>query len=156
MALAIHTKAPSFSLQDEKGTMHSNQEFKGRWYVLYFYPKDDTPGCTKEACGFRDAYTVFEKEHITVVGVSKDSPKSHASFINKYDLPFLLLSDESKAMIKEYEAWGEKKFMGRIFEGVLRISYLIDPDGMIQKVYEKVSPSEHAEEILYDVQELKK
>ncbi len=155
MALTTNTKAPAFSLPDEKGTIHTNEEFNGRWYVLYFYPKDDTPGCTKEACGFRDAYNVFEKEHISVVGISKDSPRSHAAFIGKYDLPFLLLSDESKKTIQEYEAWGEKKFMGKSFEGVLRISYLIDPEGMIRKVYEKVKPPEHAAEILHDVTELK-
>lgn len=155
MALSVDTKAPKFSLPDEQGDIHTNKRFKGRWYVLYFYPKDDTPGCTKEACSFRDAYNIFEKEHISVVGISKDSQKSHARFIEKYDLPFLLLSDESKKTIQEYEAWGEKKFMGKIFDGVLRISYLIDPEGIIRKVYEKVKPSEHAEEILYDVRELK-
>lgn len=155
MALAINTEAPVFSLPDEKGVLHTNEELKGRWYVLYFYPKDDTPGCTKEACGFRDAYNVFEKEQVSVVGVSKDSQKSHGKFIEKYDLPFLLLSDEEKETIKAYEAWGEKKFMGKTFEGVLRISYLVDPDGIIRKVYEKVKPAEHAEEILHDVQELK-
>ena len=155
MALAVNTKAPAFSLPDEAGKLRTDEEFRGRWFVLYFYPKDDTPGCTKEACGFRDAYNVFEKEHVSVVGISKDSPKSHSTFIQKYDLPFLLLSDESKATIQEYEAWGEKKFMGKSFQGVLRISYLIDPDGMIRKVYETVKPAEHAEEILNDVKELK-
>jgi len=155
MALATDTKAPAFSLPDEKGTVHSNEEFKGRWYVLYFYPKDDTPGCTKEACGFRDAYSIFEKENVIVIGISKDSVKSHEKFIEKYDLPFLLLSDETRETIQQYEAWGEKKFMGKTFQGVLRISYLIDPSGMIRNVYEKVKPAEHAEEILNDVRKLK-
>lgn len=156
MALGVNTNAPAFSLPDEKGEIHTNDEFKGKWVVVYFYPKDDTPGCTKEACGFRDAYHVFETKNIQVIGISKDSPKSHGKFIEKYDLPFLLLADESKKTIQEYEAWGEKKFMGRLFDGVLRISYLIDPEGIIRKVYETVKPEEHAEEILLDVQELQK
>ncbi len=155
MALSVNTKAPEFSLPDEQGIIHTNQEFEGRWYVLYFYPKDDTPGCTKEACAFRDAYRVFEKENISIVGISKDSQRSHSQFIEKYDLPFLLLSDESKKTIQEYEVWGEKKFMGKSFEGVLRISYLIDPEGLIRKVYDKVKPTEHAGEILRDVRALR-
>ncbi len=149
------TQAPDFTLPDHTGKTHSLHDLQGYWVVLYFYPKDDTPGCTKEACAFRDAYNVFEKEHIKIIGISKDSPRSHSLFIEKYDLPFLLLSDESKEVIKSYGAWGTKKFMGKTYDGVLRISYLIDPEGVIRKVYEKVKPQEHAREILEDISELR-
>ncbi len=150
--LEPNTLAPSFTLPDQEGNSHSLSDFKGSWVILYFYPKDDTPGCTKEACTFRDNNAVFREKGIVILGVSKDSVKSHAKFGEKFGLTFPLLSDESAEMIRAYEAIGEKKFMGKTFIGVHRISYLIDPTGMIRKVYPKVNPSEHAAEILTDVE----
>ena len=141
---------PSFSLPDKDGKTHSSTEFKGKWTLIYFYPKDDTPGCTKEACSFRDASTEYEKKGITVVGISKDSVSSHKKFAQKYNLQFLLLSDESKEVIKKFGAWGVKKFMGKEFEGTKRNSYLINPEGEIVKSYENVNPLTHSAEILHD------
>lgn len=147
-------QAPLFTLPDQEGRDHSLSDYKGKWIVLFFYPKDDTPGCTIEVCTFRDNYSVFEKEGIVILGVSKDSVKSHAKFVDKFSLPFTLLSDESTEMIQAYDALGEKKFMGKTFMGVHRISYLIDPEGMIRKIYPQVSPKDHAGEILEDVRTL--
>jgi len=152
--LKTNTTAPEFTLPDQTGTKHSLSDYKGSWVVLYFYPKDDTPGCTKEACSFRDSYDVFEKEGVIILGVSKDSVVSHATFVKKHSLPFTLLSDESTDMIKAYEAFGEKKFMGKIYMGICRISYLIDPKGSIRHAYPKVKPAEHADEILKDIRSL--
>lgn len=144
-------KAKGFNLPDEKGKFHKLSDYSGRWVVLYFYPKDDTPGCTKEACGFRDGLSQLEKLGVIVLGVSKDSPKSHQKFKEKYHLNFPLLSDESKEVMQAYGAWGEKSFMGRKFMGTLRKTYLIDPSGEVKKIYEKVDPTKHASEILADV-----
>ena len=144
-------KAANFSLPDQNGKLHTLGKYRGKWVVLYFYPKDDTPGCTKEACSFRDATAEFEKRGIIILGVSKDSVASHKKFAEKYHLTFTLLSDESLAMIKAYNAWGEKKFMGRTFSGILRITYLINPKGKIAKVYEKVNPLVHSGQILTDL-----
>lgn len=144
-------KAKEFNLPGESGKVHKLSDYKGRWLVLYFYPKDDTPGCTKEACGFRDGLRQLEKLGVVVLGVSKDSPKSHQKFKEKYHLNFLLLSDESKEVLQAYGAWGEKSFMGRKFMGTLRKTYLIDPQGEVKKIYEKVDPTKHAAEILADV-----
>lgn len=130
--------APDFTLPDQDGIMRTLSEYRGQYVVVYFYPKDDTPGCTKEACGIRDNYGRFRDLNVQVFGVSKDSQESHKKFIEKYSLPFTLLSDPSKEMI---ETWG----------GTSRISYLIDPEGNVAKVYPKVSPAEHAEEILADI-----
>lgn len=141
-------KAPNFSLPDETGKVHSLKDYKGKWLLLYFYPKDDTPGCTKEACSFRDMSLDFKKKKIVVLGVSKDSVASHQKFAKKYHLNFPLLSDESKEVIKAYKAWGKKKFMGREFEGTLRNSYLINPTSEIVKTYEGVNPLSHAKEVL--------
>jgi len=147
-------QAPSFLLPDQNGVMHSLQEYKGSWILVYFYPKDDTPGCTKEACGFRDVAADYIKNNITVIGISKDSVASHKKFAEKHHLSFALLSDESKEVIKAYGAWGEKKFMGKVFEGVLRISFLIGPDQTIQKEYPQVNVFTHAKEILEDMKRL--
>ena len=147
-------KAPNFSLPDQSGKIHTLSQYKGRWVVLYFYPKDDTPGCTKEACGFRDAASVYREKNIIVLGVSKDSVESHGKFAGKYKLAFPLLSDESKATIQAYGAWGVKKFMGRTFEGVLRKTFLIGPDGTIRKQYDKVDVLRHAGEILDEIKRL--
>ncbi len=148
------TPAPDFSLPDQDGKMHHLHDYAGSWLVLYFYPKDDTPGCTKEACSFRDNFMEYTKKGIAVLGISKDSVKSHKKFEEKYELPFTLLSDPEKTTIQAYESWGEKKFMGRLFSGILRMTFLIDPKGVIQKVYENVKPSEHAEAILRDYETL--
>jgi peroxiredoxin Q/BCP len=144
-------KTTDFSLPDQDGVVHTLSQYHGRWVILYFYPKDDTPGCTKEACSFRDAITEFAKLGIVILGVSKDSIASHKKFADKYHLKFPLLSDETKIVIQAYNAWGTKKFMGREFEGTLRKTYLINPQGDIQKVYEKVNPLTHSEEILADL-----
>lgn len=144
------TKAPDFSLPDQHGDMHSLKKYKGKWVVLYFYPRDDTPGCVKEACGFRDNIHEFTRRGVVIIGVSADSSVSHKKFADKYHLNFTLLSDERLDMIKAYNAWGEKRFMGRTFSGVLRMTYLITPKGEIAKAYEQVNPLVHAEGILHD------
>ena len=146
--------APDFSLPDQNGLVHTKKEYRGKWVVLYFYPKDDTPGCTKEACTFRDAIATFQKLGVEIVGVSKDSVSFHKKFADKYHLNFTLLSDESHEMIKAYGSWGEKKFMGRVFEGTLRNTYLIDPHGVIVKTYEKVNPLTTSSQILTDLKDL--
>ncbi len=144
-------KAPQFSLPDQDGVVHSLSDYKGKWVVLYFYPKDDTPGCTKEACTFRDLQETFNKKNAVIFGVSKDSVESHKKFSQKFKLPFPLLSDPSHEVISAYGAWGKKKFLGREFEGIMRNTYLINPQGEIEKTYEKVDPVKHIEEILADL-----
>ena len=144
-------KAPAFSRPDQDGIMHRLADYAGEWVLLYFYPKDDTPGCTKEACMIRDSWPKFKKLGIQVFGVSIDSQKSHAKFIKKYDLPFTLLSDEDKSLVKDYGVWGKKTFMGRSFMGINRMSFLIDHKGKIAKIYPKVKPEEHAAEVLQDL-----
>jgi peroxiredoxin Q/BCP len=123
-------------------------ELKGRNVILYFYPRDDTPGCTKEACAFRDHFAGFRKKGAVVLGVSKDPVKSHDKFVDKYRLPFTLLADEDKQIAQAYGAWGEKSFLGKKYMGMHRITFLIGPDGRIKKIWPKVRPAEHAEEIL--------
>lgn len=152
--LEVGTKAPAFTLQDQEEKEQSLKDYQGQWVLLYFYPKDDTPGCTKEACGIRDVWGDFKKAGIQVFGVSADSVAKHKKFAEKYSLPFTLLSDEEKGMLKAYKVWGKKKFMGREYMGIHRVSYLIDPDGKIAKVYPKVKPAAHAEEVLQDHKEL--
>ena len=144
-------KAIDFSLPDQNGKVHSLSSYKGSWVLLYFYPKDDTPGCTKEACGFRDSLNDLKKHNVFVLGVSADSVSSHQKFAKKYNLNFPLLSDEKKEIIKAYGAFGKKKFMGKEFEGILRISFLINPEGEIVKKYDKVKPEVHAKEVLEDI-----
>ena len=143
--------APAFTLPDQEGKPHSLSDTKGRWVLVYFYPKDDTPGCTKEACALRDQFPKFGKLKAQVFGVSADSPNSHKKFAQKFKLPFPLLADEQKRMIQCYGVWGEKKFMGRSYLGIHRTSFLIDPKGKIAKIYEKVKPDLHAEEVLNDL-----
>lgn len=143
--------APDFALHDQEEKLHNLSDYRGKKVVLYFYPKDDTPGCTKEACSFRDSFGDFRKNGLVVLGVSKDSISSHAKFQEKYSLPFPLLSDTDTTVIKAYEAWGPKKYMGREYEGILRITYIIDEEGKILKAYEKVKPQDHAQEILEDI-----
>lgn len=142
------TKAPDFSGKDQNGNTVKLSDFKGKKLVLYFYPKDDTPGCTKEACSFRDHYKKLQKEGYAILGVSADSEAKHQKFIEKYDLPFPLLSDPNKEVIEAYGAWGLKKFMGREYEGIIRMTYVIDEQGKIEHVIEKVKTKEAAEQIL--------
>lgn len=149
--LEIDTKAPAFKLVDEIGQTHKLSDYIGKWVVLYFYPKDDTPGCTKEACTIGEVYDEFAKMGVSVLGVSKDSPDSHATFKEKYHLPFTLLSDESTKMIEKYGAWQERSLYGRKFMGTQRITYIINPKGKIVKVYPKVSPASHAVQLLKDL-----
>ncbi len=146
--------APIFSVADQDGMIRSLSDEKGNWVLLYFYPKDDTPGCTKEACTIRDNWPKFKKLKVTVFGVSIDPVKKHRKFVDKYDLPFTLLADEDKKIVEAYGVWGKKKFMGREYMGIHRVSFLIDPKGKIAKVYPTVKPSEHAEEVLADLKEL--
>ena len=153
--LKVNTKAPAFSLPDEAGSSRTLEEFAGQWLVVYFYPKDDTPGCTKEACVIAETYEEFTKQGVAVLGVSKDSSASHMKFKNKYNLPFTLLSDESTEMIKAYGAWQERSMYGRKYMGTARVSYLIDQKGMIVKVYPRVTPADHALELLQDIANLK-
>jgi len=148
-------KAPAFTLPDKDGKSHALKDYAGQWVLIYFYPKDDTPGCTTEACTLRDAHPEFRKLDAVVLGVSKDSEKSHGKFAEKYGLPFTLLSDPSAETIKAYGAWQMKKFMGREFMGIARMSCLIDPDGKIAKVYPNVKPAEHAKEVLADIDALR-
>ena len=143
--------APEFELPDQEEVMHKLSDYRGKKVVLYFYPKDDTPGCTKEACSFRDSFGEFRKNGIIVLGVSKDDAKSHAKFQEKNSLPFPLLSDTDTNVIKAYEAWGLKKFMGKEYMGVIRVTYVIDEAGKILKTYEDVKPQDHAQEILSDI-----
>lgn len=148
MPIQAGTPAPSFRLKDETGTVRNLSDFRGQTIVLYFYPKDDTPGCTKEACNFRDNYSAYEKAGVTILGVSPDSPASHAKFKEKFSLPFSLLADEDHALCEAYGVWGEKKFLGKEYMGVLRTTFVIDGDGKIVKVFENVKPSEHSAEVL--------
>jgi peroxiredoxin Q/BCP len=140
--------APDFELQDETGTVRKLADYNGQPIVLYFYPKDDTPGCTTEACTFRDDYDQYQQAGVVILGVSPDSPKAHAKFKTKYRLPFSLLADHEHKVCDLYGVWGRKKFMGREFDGVFRTTFLIDAQGQIVKVFEKVSPSGHSAEVL--------
>ena len=142
------TIAPNFTAKDANGATVRLKDLRGQKVVLYFYPKDDTPGCTKEACSFRDAFPGFKKRGIEVLGVSVDSEASHKKFTAKYKLPFTLLADSDHAIADAYGVYGEKKFMGRTYMGVKRITFLIDEKGKIKKVFEKVKPEEHAREVL--------
>jgi peroxiredoxin Q/BCP len=141
-------KAPEFSVNTSGGGKISLTDFKGKNVILYFYPKDDTPGCTKEACAFRDHFADFKKRGAVVLGVSPDSVKSHDKFVGKFKLPFTLLADEDKKIVEAYGVWGEKSFMGRKYLGVYRVTFLIGPDGRIKKIWPEVKPDEHAQEVL--------
>jgi thioredoxin-dependent peroxiredoxin len=148
MIIDAGTQAPDFSLPDETGELRSLSDYRGRPVVLYFYPKDDTPGCTTEACNFRDDYSQYEAADVVILGVSPDSPKSHAKFKEKHKLPFTLLADTDHKVADQYGVWGPKKFMGRSYEGVHRTTYLIDADGDIVRVFENVKPADHSAEIM--------
>jgi len=142
------TTAPAFKTTDENGEKVSLKDLRGQKVVLYFYPKDDTPGCTKEACSFRDDFAKFKKHGIKVLGVSPNSEASHKKFVTKYKLPFTLLADTDRSIVEAYGVWGEKKFMGRTYNGVHRTTFLIDEKGKIKKIFEKVKPEDHAREVL--------
>lgn len=151
MSLTEGSPAPAFTLPDQEGTQHSLEEYRGQWLVLYFYPKDDTPGCTKEACGFRDSMQEFGQRDAVVFGVSRDSVESHAAFASKFSVPFSLLSDEDGAVCEAYGTWRERMLYGKKGMGVARVTFLIDPDGTIVKIYEGVKPDEHAAEVIADI-----
>ena len=140
--------APSFTTTATDGSTIRLGDFAGKWVVLYFYPKDDTPGCTKEACGFRDVYAQLQKKGAVVLGVSADSANSHAKFTEKFHLPFPLLADETREIVQAYGVWGEKTFMGRKYFGIHRVTFLIGQDGRVKAVWPKVKPEEHAAEVL--------
>ena len=150
MKLQANDLAPDFTVEDQDGKPVSLSQFRGKKVVLYFYPKDDTPGCTAEACNIRDNYSQFKKNGITVLGVSVDKPKSHTKFIEKYSLPFTLLADVDHLISEAYGVWVLKKYMGKEYMGVSRTTFLIDEDQKIFKIYENVKPAQHAEEILAD------
>lgn len=146
--LEIGTKAIDFTLPDESGNMISLHDFKGKKVVIYFYPKDNTPGCTKEACAFKAAYDDFKKEDVVVIGISKDTQKAHLNFKKKYELPFILLSDVEHEVIEAYDCWKEKKLYGKTYMGITRSTYIINEEGIIIQTYPKASPDKNAGEIL--------
>jgi peroxiredoxin Q/BCP len=148
MPISANIPAPDFALQDDTGTTRKLSDLRGRPVILYFYPADDTPGCTKEACNFRDDYSQYQNANVTILGVSPDSVASHAKFKAKYGLPFPLLADEGHKICDAYGVWGPKKMMGREYQGVLRTTFLIDANGRIAQVFENVRPAEHSTEVL--------
>lgn len=148
MVTKANQKAPEFELLDESEGKRSLSDFLGQPVVLYFYPKDDTPGCTTEACSFRDDYSDFVKNKVVVLGISPDTPKSHKKFKEKYNLPFPLLADADHKVCELYGVWGRKKMMGKEYDGVFRTTFVIDKAGKIKQVFENVKPSEHAKEVL--------
>ena len=149
--LEVGKKAPSFTLLDQNGKKHSLKDYLGKKVVLYFYPKDNTSGCTKEACSYKELYPDFMEKGAVVIGVSKDSVKSHKNFEDKYELPFILLSDEDTTVIQKYDVWKEKSMYGRKYMGIERSTYLIDEKGKIIKAYQKVKPAENAKDVLEDL-----
>lgn len=148
MTLSEGIKAPDFELPDETNQPRKLSDYKGKTVVLYFYPKDDTPGCTIEACSLRDDYGEYDKAGVVILGVSPDSPKSHAKFKSKYNLPFSLLADENHQVCQLYGVWGRKKAMGREYDSVFRTTFLIDAKGKILKVFKDVKPQGHSKELL--------
>lgn len=148
MPLPAGIPAPDFELLDDTNVARKLTDFRGRKVVLYFYPADDTPGCTKQACNFRDDYSAYTKADIQILGVSPDDVESHVKFKQKFGLPFPLLADEGHRVCDLYGVWGPKKFMGREYEGVLRTTFLVDEQGQIMKVFEKVRPAEHSGEVI--------
>jgi peroxiredoxin Q/BCP len=148
MYLSVGEKAPDFNLLDQENRTVSLESFQGQHVLLYFYPKDDTPGCTTEACNFRDDYSQYENANVVILGVSPDTPASHKKFQEKYKLPFTLLADENHQVCELYQVWGPKKSFGKEYDGVHRTTYLIDPEGIIQEVFQKVSPAKHSTQVL--------
>lgn len=154
MPIGSNIQAPDFTLQDDSGAQRQLSDYRGKPVILYFYPADDTPGCTKEACSFRDDYSAYDKAGVTILGVSPNTVQSHSRFKSKYQLPFPLLADEDHAVCNAYGTWGPKKMMGREYEGVLRTTFLIDANGRIARVFENVKPSEHSSEVLAAIKSL--
>ena len=152
----LNKKAPAFSAPDQNGKVHKLSDYVGKWVLIYFYPKDDTSGCTAQACSIRDELPNFKKLKAVVLGISVDSVTSHKKFVDKYGLPFTLLSDEDKKIVNKYGVLGEKSMYGRKYMGTNRTSFLVDPKGKVVKVYEKVKPEKHSEEVLRDLKELSK
>lgn len=148
MAISAGTPAPDFKLKDDTNTTRKLSDYRGKKVILYFYPKDDTPGCTKEACNFRDDYSAYERAGVVILGISPDDVESHVKFKKKFQLQFPLLADEGHKLADQYGVWGPKKFMGKSYEGILRTTFLIDENGKILKVFEEVRPSEHSAELL--------
>lgn len=144
----VGSKAPEFQLLDDRSELRRLDDFKGNPLILYFYPKDDTPGCTKEACNFRDDYGNYREAEVQIVGISPDSVRSHAKFRDKYDVPFPLLADEDHSVCEAYGVWGLKKSFGREYMGVLRTTFLIDEEGKISHIFENVRPAEHSDQLL--------
>lgn len=146
--LEVGTKAPDFSLPDQNGNVHTLEEYRGKKVILYFYPKDNTPGCSKQACGFGELYPQFVEKGAVVLGVSKDSVASHKRFEEKYGLPFTLLSDTELSCIQAYDVWKEKKMYGKVSMGVVRTTYLINENGIIEKAYDKVKAADNPAQML--------
>ena len=151
MPISAGIPAPEFELLDDTNVMRKLSDYRGRNVVLYFYPADDTPGCTKEACNFRDDYSAYEKANVVILGVSPDSVESHVKFKKKFQLQFPLLADEGHKVCGAYGVWGPKKYLGKSYEGVLRTTFLIDGNGNIIKVFENVRPAEHSAELLSEL-----
>ena len=149
--LSVNEKAPDFTLKDKSGEEVSLSDFKGKRVVLYFYPKDNTPGCTRQACAFAGLYGEFKKKNVEVIGISRDSAESHVKFAEKYDLPFVILSDPTLEVINAYGVWQEKKLYGKVSFGVVRTTFIIDENGTITKVMPKVKPDTNAAEILAEL-----
>lgn len=148
MVLKTGQTAPSFKLYDQSGTLHRLEDYRGQRVLLYFYPKDDTLGCTTEACSFRDDYSAYRDEDVVILGVSPDSVESHTNFSEKYQLPFPLLSDPDHRVCEQYGVWGKKTMFGKEFQGVFRTTYVIDSEGIIAHVFENVKPEGHSAEVL--------
>lgn len=146
--LEVGSLAPDFSLPDENGKMHKLSDYRGQKVILYFYPKDNTAGCTKQACGFKDRYPLIQEKGAVVLGISKDSARAHKNFKTKYDLPFTLLSDPEHQVIEMYDVWKEKKNYGRVYMGIVRSTYLIDEKGIIVKALEKVKPDQNPQDMV--------
>ena len=151
MPIPAGSAAPEFEMLDDTNVKRKLSDYRGRKVILYFYPADDTPGCTKEACNFRDDYSAYEKANVVILGVSPDDVESHVKFKQKFNLPFPLLVDEGHQVCDEYGVWGPKKFMGKSYEGVLRTTFLIDENGTVIKVFENVRPAEHSAEVLSEL-----
>lgn len=152
--LQVGDTAPNFTLPDQDSIYHTLAKYKGKWVFLYFYPKDNTPGCTVEACSVRDNLEALQKKGVIVFGISTDSAVSHKKFEDKYQLNFALLADEEKNVVNDYGVWGEKSFLGKTYMGTKRMSFLIDPQGKIAKIYEKVNPKTHIQDVLKDLENL--
>ncbi len=154
MEIELGQKAPDFTLSDQDDNSHMLSDYYGKWVLLYFYPKDDTPGCTKEAISLRDHCHEFTERNISIFGVSTDTTKSHKKFVRKYSIPFPLLSDVDKEVVRLYGVWVERKIFGQEYSGTLRQSFLVNPDGKVVMIYKSVTPATHAEEVLSDHKKL--